>query len=176
MFFVVFSFRFFFVCGTIGFAVSALASNWERLGKPFNPLLGETYEYQNDDFRIICEQVSHHPPVSSFHADAPHFKFYGAIHPKLKFWGKSVEIQPKGIVTVELLKWKEAYTWSNVNCCVHNIIVGKMWIEQYGTMEIVNKQNGIKAILTFKPAGWASKDLHRVEGTIYDKKYEISSD
>lgn len=147
-----------------------MASNWERLGKPFNPLLGETYEYQNDDFRIVCEQVSHHPPVSSFHADSPHFKFYGAIHPKLKFWGKSVEIQPKGVVTVELPKWNEAYTWSNVNCCVHNIIVGKMWIEQYGTMEIVNKSNGIKAVLQFKPAGWASKDLHRVEGTIYDKQ------
>lgn len=26
------------------FAVSACASNWERIGKPFNPLLGETYE------------------------------------------------------------------------------------------------------------------------------------
>lgn len=153
-----------------GFAVSALASNWERLGKPFNPLLGETYEYQNDDFRIVCEQVSHHPPVSAFHADTEHFKFTGSIHPKLKFWGKSVEIQPKGIVTVELLKWNESYSWSNVNCCVHNVIVGKMWIEQYGTMEIVCKQNGTKAVLTFKPAGWASKDLHRVEGTIYDRK------
>lgn len=40
------------------FAVSALASNWERLGKPFNPLLGETYEYKNAEFRVICEQVS----------------------------------------------------------------------------------------------------------------------
>lgn len=157
-------------CKLTGFAVSALASNWERLGKPFNPILGETYEYQNSDFRIICEQVSHHPPISAFHADAQHFKFYGAIHPKLKFWGKSVEIQPKGIVTVELPKWNEAYTWTNVNCCVHNIIVGKMWIEQYGSMEIVNKQNGMKAVLTFKPAGLGSKDLHRVEGTIYDKK------
>lgn len=154
-----------------GFAISALASNWERLGKPFNPILGETYEYQSSDFRIVCEQVSHHPPISAFHADSPAFKFFGAIHPKLKFWGKSVEIQPKGIVTVELPAWNEAYTWSNVNCCVHNIIVGKMWIEQYGTMEIVNKTNGIRAVLTFKPAGISSKDLHRVEGTIYDKKY-----
>lgn len=40
-----------------GFAVSALASNWERLGKPFNPLLGETYELQRPEFRILCEQV-----------------------------------------------------------------------------------------------------------------------
>lgn len=33
------------------FAVSALASNWERLGKPFNPILGETYELEREDFR-----------------------------------------------------------------------------------------------------------------------------
>ena len=40
------------------FAVSALASNYERMGKPFNPLLGETYELKRNDFRIVCEQVS----------------------------------------------------------------------------------------------------------------------
>ncbi|RZF34644.1 hypothetical protein LSTR_LSTR012726 [Laodelphax striatellus] len=151
------------------FAVSALASSLERLGKPFNPLLGETYELERDQFRVVCEQVSHHPPISAFHADSEHFIFHGSVHPKLKFWGKSVEIQPKGVMTLELPKWGEAYSWSSVNCCVHNIIVGKLWIEQYGTMEIVNHSTGHKAILTFKPAGWFSKDLHRVEGFIMDK-------
>lgn len=90
----------------LGFAVSALASNWERLGKPFNPLLGETYELEREEFRIVCEQVSHHPPVSAFHAEGKNkeWSFHGSIHPKLKFWGKSVEIQPKGTVTLELHK------------------------------------------------------------------------
>lgn len=152
------------------FAVSALASNWERLGKPFNPLLGETYELTRPDFRIICEQVSHHPPISAFHADCPDgFTFHGSIHPKLKFWGKSVEIQPKGTVTVELPGHGEAYSWNNVNCCVHNIIVGKLWIEQYGTMEVVSHEHGLKATLTFKTAGAGNKDLHRVEGYISDR-------
>lgn len=32
----------------------------------------------------------------------------------------------------------EAYTWTNPTCCVHNIIVGQLWIEQYGTMELLN--------------------------------------
>lgn len=32
----------------------------------------------------------------------------------------------------------EAYTWTNPTCCVHNVIIGKLWIEQYGTVEIVN--------------------------------------
>lgn len=48
-------------------------------------------------------------------------------------------------------------------------------MEQYGTMEVVNNQNGLKAVLTFKPAGWASKDLHRVEGVIMDKKWVFLS-
>lgn len=39
-----------------------------------------------------------------------------------------------------------------------------------GTMEVVNQKTGLRAVLTFKPAGWASKDLHRVEGFIVDKK------
>ena len=33
--------------------------------KPFNPLLGETYELINDNFDLIAEQVSHHPPVTA---------------------------------------------------------------------------------------------------------------
>lgn len=152
------------------FAVSALASNWERLNKPFNPLLGETYELCRDDlgFRLLCEQVSHHPPVSAFHAESDHFQFYGNIHPKLKFWGKSLEIKPEGTFTVHLTKHKETYSWANVHCCVHNIIIGKLWFEQYGLMEIHCHTSGLTAQLNFKPAGWFGRDLHRVEGFIID--------
>ncbi len=39
------------------FAVSSLAANIDRMGKPFNPLLGETYELKGHGFRIVCEQV-----------------------------------------------------------------------------------------------------------------------
>ncbi|CAL9695725.1 unnamed protein product [Knipowitschia caucasica] len=155
------------------FAVSAVASQWERTGKPFNPLLGETYELVREDlgFRLISEQVSHHPPISAFHAEGlqQDFVFHGSIYPKLKFWGKSVEAEPKGIITLELLKHKESYTWTNPTCCVHNIIVGQLWIEQYGNMEITNHRTGERCILNFKPCGLFGKELHKVEGYILDK-------
>ncbi|XP_038622422.1 oxysterol-binding protein-related protein 1 isoform X1 [Tachyglossus aculeatus] len=155
------------------FAVSAVASQWERTGKPFNPLLGETYELIRDDlgFRLISEQVSHHPPVSAFHAEGLNndFVFHGSIYPKLKFWGKSVEAEPKGTITLELLEHNEAYTWTNPTCCVHNIIVGKLWIEQYGNVEITNHKTGEKCVLNFKPCGLFGKELHKVEGYIQDK-------
>ncbi|XP_040210015.1 oxysterol-binding protein-related protein 1 isoform X2 [Rana temporaria] len=155
------------------FAVSAVASQWERTGKPFNPLLGETFELVREDlgFRLISEQVSHHPPISAFHAEGLNhdFVFHGSIYPKLKFWGKSVEAEPKGIITLELLKHNESYTWTNPTCCVHNIIVGKLWIEQYGNMEITNHKTGDKCILNFKPCGLFGKELHKVEGYVQDK-------
>ncbi|XP_069906483.1 oxysterol-binding protein-related protein 1 isoform X9 [Oryctolagus cuniculus] len=155
------------------FAVSAVASQWERTGKPFNPLLGETYELVRDDlgFRLISEQVSHHPPISAFHAEGLNndFIFHGSIYPKLKFWGKSVEAEPKGTITLELLEHSEAYTWTNPTCCVHNIIVGKLWIEQYGSVEITNHKTGDKCVLNFKPCGLFGKELHKVEGYIQDK-------
>ena len=57
-------------------------------------------------FRWMSEQVSHHPPVSAFHAEGlkEDFLFHGSIYPKLKFWGKSVEAEPKGVITLELPK------------------------------------------------------------------------
>jgi hypothetical protein len=35
------------------------------ISKPFNPLLGETYELVTKDFSYLAEQVSHHPPVTA---------------------------------------------------------------------------------------------------------------
>ncbi|XP_030258668.1 oxysterol-binding protein-related protein 1-like isoform X2 [Sparus aurata] len=155
------------------FAVSAVASQWERTGKPFNPLLGETYELIREDlgFRWMSEQVSHHPPVSAFQAEGlkDDFVFHGSIYPKLKFWGKSIEAEPKGLITLELPKYNEAYTWTNPTCCVHNIIVGQLWIEQYGNVEVINHKTGERCSMTFKPCGLFGKELHKVEGYILDK-------
>lgn len=137
--------------------------------------LGETYELIKDDFRIVCEQVGHHPPVSAWHAtgsDGDGFVFRGSIYPKIKFWGKSVEFKPLGVCTLEFPALEnESYTWNNVNCIIHNVIIGSLWMEQQGTMEITNHTTKAKCVLNFKPGGWSSSpsDLHVVEGFLYDQ-------
>ena len=79
---------------------------------------------------MVAEQVSHHPPVSAYHGENDDFVLRGSVQPKLKFWGKSIEIKPEGYSNVEIKKYKEVYTWKSPACCVHNIIVGKLWYEQ----------------------------------------------
>ena len=55
----------------VAFSVSCYGSyNARASHKPFNPLLGETFECVREDkgFTFVSEQVSHHPPISAAHA------------------------------------------------------------------------------------------------------------
>jgi hypothetical protein len=54
--------------------------------------------------RLVSEQVSHHPPVSAFHIDGESYTMYANLQPAIKFWGRSIEIQSKGINVVRLHK------------------------------------------------------------------------
>ena len=47
------------------FCISEYSTYYERIVKPFNPLLNETFEFdRRSDYgwRLLSEQVSHHPP------------------------------------------------------------------------------------------------------------------
>ena len=48
------------------FGIAQLGRNKNRFKKPFNPILGETYEFVANNSRFIAEQVSHHPPITAF--------------------------------------------------------------------------------------------------------------
>lgn len=149
------------------FAVSGYASSGYRAGhKPFNPILGETYELVRDDkgWKFVAEQVSHHPPVSACHCESKNFSLWQDTRIKTKFWGKSMEFQPVGHVNVYLPKYKEHYSWNKVTTCVHNLLGGQRWVDQYGEMQIRN--GGITCKLTFKKATQFSSRRHEVYGQI----------
>src|SRR4051812_23712384 len=109
------------------FAASEYSSTINRVAKPFNPLLGETYEYCRPDkgFRFFIEQVSHHPPVGAAWAEAPRWEYYGESSVRSKFYGKSFDINPLGTWFLKLKPitgGEEFYTWKKVNTAVVGII------------------------------------------------------
>lgn len=63
------------------YAASEYASTIGRVAKPFNPLLGETYEYVRPDrgYRFFIEQVSHHPPVGAAFAESAKWDYYVSL-------------------------------------------------------------------------------------------------
>jgi len=151
-------------------AISVLSCT-ERTAKPFNPVLGETFEYVDDErqgFKMMCEQVSHHPPVSAGFADTDNYTATMFKLIKSKFGGNSLEFVPPGKNRVFLKSTGEEFEWSDMKCSVHNVIVGTVWVDHFGEIEIINKKTKEKAKLEFKRCGWFSKNWHEVEGMIYD--------
>jgi Oxysterol-binding protein len=65
----------------------------KSLTKPFNPLLGETYEFSNDKFDLLCEQVSHHPPICATYVRGKHWTMFSNNKPNISFNGKMLKIQ-----------------------------------------------------------------------------------
>lgn len=47
--------------------------------KPFNPLLGETFQGWIGGCPIYLEQISHHPPIGSYYFVGRGYKIYGQI-------------------------------------------------------------------------------------------------
>lgn len=151
------------------FAASCYSASVKRAGtKPFNPVLGETYECLRDDlgWKFVAEQVSHHPPVSACHAESNNFVFWQDVRIKTRFWGKSMEFHPSGTVNVILKKYNEHYQWNKVTTCLHNILGGQRWVDQYGDMLIKNVAQGITCKLTFVKASYWSDKKHEVNGMV----------
>ncbi|XP_022602741.1 oxysterol-binding protein-related protein 3-like [Seriola dumerili] len=159
------------------FAISAYASTYHRAGsKPFNPVLGETYECDRPDkgFRFIAEQVSHHPPVSACHSDSRNFTFWQDVRWKNKFWGKSMEIVPMGTTHVTLPAFGDHYEWNKVTSCIHNILSGQRWIEHYGEMSIKNINSDVcQCKVTFVKAKSWSSTVNEIEGVVTDSNGKV---
>jgi hypothetical protein len=82
-----------------------------RNAKPFNPYLGETFEFVRDTFRFIAEQVSHHPPIGAAFAENDHFTFWQEQGLSTKFGGNSLACESQGRIHVILKKTGHHYSW-----------------------------------------------------------------
>ncbi|XP_061464345.1 oxysterol-binding protein-related protein 6 isoform X9 [Rhineura floridana] len=159
------------------FATSGYASTYYRAGsKPFNPVLGETYESIREDrgFRFFSEQVSHHPPISACHCESKNFVFWQDIRWKNKFWGKSMEILPIGTLNVTLPKYGDCYVWNKVTTCIHNILSGRRWIEHYGEITIRNTKSSVCICkLTFIKVNYWNSNVNEVHGVVMDQEGKV---
>uniref|UniRef100_A0A8C5E5Q3 Oxysterol-binding protein n=1 Tax=Gouania willdenowi TaxID=441366 RepID=A0A8C5E5Q3_GOUWI len=162
------------MCYVAAFTVSSYSTTVHRTGKPFNPLLGETFELdrlRECGYRSLCEQVSHHPPAAAHHAFSEKgWLLRQEITLASKFRGKYLSITPLGAIECIFDKSNNRYSWKKVTTTIHNIIFGKLWIDQSGEIDMVNHKTGDHCHLKFAPYSHFSRDVQRkVTGVVTDK-------
>ncbi|XP_022737011.1 oxysterol-binding protein-related protein 2A-like isoform X2 [Durio zibethinus] len=156
------------ILNVAAFAVSGYASSEGRHCKPFNPLLGETYEadYPEKGVRFFSEKVSHHPTLIACHCEGKGWKFWGDSNLRTKFWGRSIQLDPVGVLTLEFDDG-EIFQWSKVTTTVYNLILGKVYCDHHGLMHIHgNRQYSCK--LKFKEQSILDRNPHQVHGFVED--------
>ncbi|CAH8325892.1 unnamed protein product [Eruca vesicaria subsp. sativa] len=150
------------------FAVSGYASTEGRHCKPFNPLLGETYEadFPEKGIRFFSEKVSHHPTVIACHCEGKGWKFWGDTNLRSKFWGRSIQVEPVGVLTLEFDDG-EVFQWSKVSSTIYNIILGKLYCDHHGVMQIRGNRQ-YSCTLKFKEQSILERNPHQVNGYVED--------
>jgi len=151
----------------ITFVISGLHATCSQEGKPFNPILGETYQAKYEDGTdVFCEQSSHHPPITNVELVGPNNKWrlygYGEWKAALKITSNYVEGWQKGPLTLEFFDGTKV-TFSLPKVFFRGLVKGDRVIEYEGTIRFEDKKNDLVCDLTFNPpdeqpqkSGWMS--------------------
>lgn len=154
------------------FTISCYGNSNNRATKPFNPLLGETFEcdrWEELGWRFFAEQVSHHPPAAASHCEGKDWTSWVDMTMTSKFRGKYLQLFPKGTTHITFKNSGSHYTYQKVMVTVHNIIVGKLWVDLSGESEIYNHTTKETCRLVFKPSTYFARDTPRkVTGVVVD--------
>lgn len=156
------------------FAISGYSGTKGRTCKPFNPLLGETYEYVDGErgVRFIAEKVVHHPTILAGHAEGRAWTLAADLEAKSKFWGRCIELKPLGRIEVRFADG-EVITWNKVVTTINNLIMGKLYIEHGGTMRVTSSVCPLEARVKFKNGGVLARSKNEVVGAMYDGSREL---
>lgn len=155
------------------FAVSYLSSirvKERAIRKPFNPMLGETFELVREDrgLRFLAEKVSHRPVRLAYQAESAQWTLTQSPLPTQKFWGKSAELITEGKTRIILHSTGDRFSWAPGSSFLRNIIAGEKYVEPVGNMTVVNEVTGEKAVVTFKTKGMFSGRSEDVAVQTYD--------
>lgn len=65
-------------------------------GKPFNPILGETFQAKIGETEVYTEQTSHHPPILNYYVKNPLFTCFGYSEIEIIARPNSIKAETKG--------------------------------------------------------------------------------
>jgi len=56
---------------------------------------------------------------------------------------------------------------------VHNLVLGRTWVDSFGTFLVKQHDSGLRVELDFKPCGWFGSNQYEFEGYVYDKQVRL---
>ncbi|XP_037917059.1 oxysterol-binding protein 1-like isoform X4 [Hermetia illucens] len=117
----------------------------ERISRPFDPLLGETFEMNRSDdmgFKFIAEQISVAPKVAALHCAGIGWIFQSNFEYTFNIQTKFISINPVIRTTIFLKDYGSEFAWPMaLTYRLHNILFGEVFFDVFGAVEITEKKH-----------------------------------
>jgi Oxysterol-binding protein len=91
--------------------------------------------------------VTHHPPLSAFFLEGEGYQLTGDTNVKNFFWGGSLEFRAIGLQHLILTETNEHIVIRRPDNSANNLIMGKLYVDVHGKLEVINKTKDIKCEL-----------------------------
>ena len=160
----------------ISYSLSAMYLSSGQM-KPFNPMLGETFQGEfSDGTKIFLEHSSHVPCVSNYYINDIDnlYKFYGFYDISIEGMVKMVLTNyvtcvQKGKNNVDLKNSGQQISFQYPKLTLGGMIYGKRYVLWDGHMKYEDKENNIKAIIFFNRShnNLKNKRFHDIYGKIF---------
>lgn len=157
-----------------GFIISEIFLNIGRFLKPFNPILGETYEYFDNSkhFRYFSEQVSHNPPITAYIGESNLFAVFGdtRANTSVKLLKGCLEVEFGNKTHIILKKTNDYYTFSRPCILMKGLLRQPIYSDYVGEAVIQSAvSSSCRCVLTFHEGG-GKKPLGLFEGKVYNNE------
>lgn len=160
-----------------GLILGEVSLNINRILKPFNPILGETFEYYDNDlkFRYFSEQVSHHPPITSYICESEEFVVYGDSRCKSKFkmFKGAMEIIFTNKTHIIFKSTNDHFSYSKPIMYLKGLIMGKPRYDYSGEIQITNHKSEDYLVMEFFEEGKKNCPNGYIEGKLFNKNKEV---
>jgi len=136
----------------VAFIIGGLNRQCIGQKKPFNPILGETYQASFfDGTRVFMEQTSHHPPVSHWDVEAPgRWRMYGHGEATATVTsGNTIRCGRKGRNSIHFASDGAIVSWDSPSLSVGGLMWGTRTMEFCGEMTIVDQKNNLSLSMKF---------------------------
>lgn len=139
--------------------------------KPFNPLLGETYELiKPGKYKFLAEQVSHHPPINSYYMEGDSgWTRYTTVKLKSKFARGTLVFLNSMKEYIELVPHGDTYLMVPPATGIHNLIIGTPYLDfdTKGYIRNMKCPTEQYAEIDYHKRGWTQDSHYKVTGTVY---------
>ena len=155
------------------FIIGEIFLGLSRNLKPFNAIIGETYEFfdNKNQFRYYSEQVCHKPQITAFIGETPEFALYGDTKnsTSFKILKGAMELSFKNKIHLHIKTTNDHFTYNKPNIMIKGFLKPPIHNDYSGTTIIENElfpEN--KAEIKFIEESWTNSTLGLFEGKIYN--------